>query len=177
MKVLISIVGIIGVLLLIFFLLSDFSRTPYCYPWTGKVNCEYIRAKYDRYIAQEKSQKAELKLKDIESLLQSIRDNREQLQNQSARDRLLEEILRQYPEVSQYIENVTLSYFELQDVVYKLRVLAVKDVAQTARENVAVLEKTEEAIIIGISQGIDAEKLNDFLLNSSFPQLRELAKH
>jgi len=172
-----SVVGILGILVLIFFLFSDFSRIPYCYPWTGKVNCEYDRAKYDRYISQEKYQQAELKLKDIESLLQSFRINHELLSNQSERDRFLEKILRKYPEASQYINDTALSYFELRDVVYKLDTLAVHAVAQAASENVAVLEKTEEPVIIGISQEINPEKLNDFLSKSSFPQLRELAKH
>lgn len=149
------------ILIITFFLLSDFSRKPHCYPWTNRIICNYNRARYDRNIADERYNIAEgrnEKIREFET--QIVVTDRKKLQEQSERNNIIMEIVSQYPESPKYLDNqnMNLSYEELENFVRKLH-KSVRDKAFTEAERRANIYKKTSKEIMDMAIKTDADRL------------------
>lgn len=115
------------------------------------------------------------KVSGVKDVLQKVYDQREKLQDQSERDIFVSEILSKYPEISSYINKVTLSYKELIDVVKQLNALTTAEEAAKAAEKAELMRKAEKGLVKEAGKEVTLSGLNSFLQNSSFSQLREAA--
>lgn len=136
----------------------------------------------------------------VAAMLQRLHDQREKLQSQSERDIFLQEILTRFPEAAQFVNKLTLSFTELEEVLIRLNNLEIGKVAEESakrakgmvKENDAIIreygrksfkfegEKTEGFFGKVIRYSEDAEKMFqkmeqiEYFKNFDFKRLREL---
>lgn len=83
----------------------------------------------------------------VAAMLQRLHDQREKLQSQSERDIFLQEILTRFPEAAQFVNKLTLSFTELEEVLIRLNNLEIGKVAEESAKRAKGMVKENDAII------------------------------